>query len=230
MRTGRLAGVGYGRGRHGRCRLFRPHRWPLGLLGLATLIALAVAVAAAANPNIVSNGKFDSDTAGWSTDGGTIAWDADDANGDPASGSLRLMNDLPYPYDNTAYAVQCVDIAAPGTNFELRGQIRVPAGQDRLLAAFLWAIAYPEPACGGVSLAQSWITVDTNIPAWTTFSDTGEMQPGSRSVKVILAVTKRAPGPGETATDPVIAYFDSVFFGEAAEQTWVVWLPLIARD
>ena len=35
---------------------------------------------------------------------------------------------------------------------------------------------------------------------------------GAQSVRINLAVTKAAPGPGENAADPVVGYFDDIEF------------------
>ena len=96
--------------------------------------------------NLLVNGDFDSNRAGWLPTVGSFdpAFDWLDA---PDSGSLRIDNDSPNPQSGTGPR-QCVAIV-PGGEYDLRAWIRVPPDQGVVGAASARVVWYDgsEPPC-----------------------------------------------------------------------------------
>jgi hypothetical protein len=68
----------------------------------------------AANPNLVVNGGFREDLAGWSFVDPAVSWDAADAAANPSSGSLEVNEPLGTVLDEISAARQCVVLPTPG--------------------------------------------------------------------------------------------------------------------
>jgi hypothetical protein len=99
------------------------------------ILASGLLFAASAVPaqNLVVNGGFDANTAGWQLDGfGTLAWSPLDAGGQPASGSAQLTNTNANTGNGTLLA-HCVEVT-PGTLLQLGVKVRVPSGVGQTLS------------------------------------------------------------------------------------------------
>lgn len=98
------------------------------------LFALAAALWAGASgaQNLVVNGGFDANTAGWQLDGvGTLSWSSLDAQGHPGSGSMLLVNGNAGPGFGTAVR-QCVSVQ-PGTRYAISAKALVRSGPGQSL-------------------------------------------------------------------------------------------------
>ena len=113
---------------------------------------LLLAATSSAAQNLLPNPDFDSDISGWSgpicSDALATSWSADDASGNPASGSWRVRNTA--PTDNGAYSVcyHCLNVSGPAT-YHLSGKARVPGGQARQLIPAIILSRYPGANCQG---------------------------------------------------------------------------------
>lgn len=88
-------------------------------------LAAALWAGAPSAQNLVVNGGFDANTAGWQLDGaGQISWSPQDAQGQPASGSLLLVNGSPATGFGTNVR-QCIPVQ-PGARYALSARALVP--------------------------------------------------------------------------------------------------------
>lgn len=124
--------------------------------GLALALGTALACTAAAPARaaeLVTDGGFDDPAlTAWELqiyDTSTIDWVADDATGDPGSGSLRLRKKVG-ENPNSLRAVQCFDIV-PDSQIDLSARVRVPTqtAEGTPYLDFEW---WSDPGCGGTYL------------------------------------------------------------------------------
>jgi hypothetical protein len=96
---------------------------------LKTVLAaglLVMAVIPAGAQELLTNGGFTTDLAGWT---GSGSWDSNDYLGSPGSGSATYI--CQDPGTVTYYIVrQCVDLASLGEVYMLSGYFYIPAGQS----------------------------------------------------------------------------------------------------
>ena len=150
----------------------RPASAPFRPLALALLIGLAALPAAA--QNLLPNGTFDHDIAGWSLFAESLSpsWSPLDADGSPSSGSLRVIDDFPANDGTYSSAAQCVP-AVPGTSYRARGRFLYPEGQPNPGAAALGIYFSDGPNCSGSILLQVDEGADLPPGAWVSL-DTGD--------------------------------------------------------
>jgi hypothetical protein len=182
---------------------FPAARWLLlGLLGAA---------APGYGQNVVVNGDFDANVAGWSFDGrGTVAWDPLDSAGSPTSGSGRITSAQP-PANAGAGASQCIPFALTGP-FELGARIRFPSGQDRSGFTVVGVALFENATCTGRSSAGANVgTVrSSTTDTWVTkFATNFAPVPATQSILMRLYVYKAEPGGTLTVQ------FDHAVFGPA---------------
>ena len=151
---------------------------------------------------VVDGGFDDPLLATWSLeifDSSTIAWTADDASGDPASGSLRLRKKLG-ENPNSVRATQCLELPRPGS-LRLCAQLRVPAPSvDHV--PFVDLAFFADPGCIRTTSTGLFTRNVTGLPAdlWSSFGPFDIPIPkGTRSAVLFLGVVATIePGaPGE---------------------------------
>jgi hypothetical protein len=159
--------------------------------------------------DLVVNGHFNGDINGWTMIGvGTQAWDPLDWQGNPLSGSIRIVNTRAAA-NQFAGSGQCIPLSPSGT-YEFGTHVRFPSGQVDTgfgTAAVAW---YDNPTCTAPALSVSNSPlIPTGITdTWVESSTAGVMAPpGTVAVGV---------GPGTIKTQPsgaLAALFDRVHFG-----------------
>lgn len=160
--------------------------------------------------NLVVNGSFDVDLDHWSVNEKepmSHEWVADDAAGDPASGSILIGN--LHPAANNAVVVEQCLPAIAGHQYQLGGRVRVPSGDgqsltDRAVLALRWK---SDRECtihngGTVTFGQSPNAFDTWI---TAGPHTVEARAGSQGVAVRLLLNRMEDG------NTFFAQFDDVY-------------------
>lgn len=167
----------------------------------------ALLAADLAAQNLVANGRFDRDVAGWQADAfATIAFVAEDAGGSPASGSALVRNVSPGP-SNGAGVQQC--IAGPaireGTTYSWGGAVRNPAGQGRTGRAFVGLRWYASADCTGTPGSQPRNST-TTVGTWVRLAATSTAPAGTRSVEFVAFPSKVEAG------GQLDVLFDDLFF------------------
>jgi len=163
------------------------------------LAALVLGARIAPAENLVTNGDFDSSIDGW--DPGTVAsFLAEDWQGDPSSGSLRIVNDLAEA--SSVQASQCV--ALTGTDplifsGALRGALTGDTTTGRVRIGVSWRTAAD---CDVSSVVGSYlfaVTVDAPVDWTVAASDPATPPEGAVAADVQLIATKTAAGGSLTA-------------------------------
>jgi hypothetical protein len=177
---------------------------------LALFFASAVSVRAAAQQNLLTNGGFASDIAGWSQGGGaTYAWSALDANGSTTSGSASVTSTFPLGNVSTGL-YQCLAVS-PGQSYFLSSRARLPAGQASNGYVFTALTFNSEPGCNSASYLNAGTlsltgptTADGPFDTWRTVAASTVAPPGSRSAIVTIEIVKAEAGGS------LQAFFDDV--------------------
>jgi hypothetical protein len=157
--------------------------------------------------NLLTNPSFNSDVAGWSaTNGGSLAWNAADADGLAGSGSLQLTNaggDASW----LATAEQCVP-AVGGTAYSAEVTTFIPAGQARTGTSVVQWLTYSAPGCNPATLINSGMFGGVSAPdLWVAMPHTIDTPAGTRSVMFRPGTIKAEAGGS------LVARYDKAFFG-----------------
>jgi hypothetical protein len=175
---------------------------------LSSLIALSALPAGVGAANLLVNPGFDTDLRGWRNDFNRAgAWVAEDANGNPSSGAIRVTHEDTGNNGYRSVRSQCLSMPA-GRQLLLRATMRVPAGQPAGTRAAVVLFHYEGDICigNGSVIGQ----VDTDSGSWQTVSANATTPPGTRSLFVSISVRK-ATG----VTEPASALIDDVFLGHS---------------
>jgi hypothetical protein len=166
------------------------------------LLLLALATAPALAQNLLVNPGFDRDLGGWTprTDVGSdviggeasVVWDAQDAAGNAASGSVALRA-KPDSRSTTAAAGQCV--AIPSHQVLVTFGARFLTRSERLSVVTTTLRFFAAPGCSGAALSDvrapslpSSITTGSNSGgAWVSAASEALSPPGSASVLLELS-------------------------------------------
>lgn len=164
-------------------------------------LALSVAHAAAASPNLVVNGDFDHDLAAWVRVGSVAnsLWVPDDAEGDPGSGSLWART-REFSGGLEVVRRQCVPLDVPSRFYAIGARLRRDTESTFGGDVFAGFIFFDAKACMGELLAIGEIT--TGALDWGHEVQgivIRDVEPAPKSVEVILGVSKDAQGEGEVA-------------------------------
>lgn len=157
--------------------------------------------------NLLANGQFDVDLAGWSTgsgiDGGSTAWSG--SEGAPESGSLQVVH--PGGCKCLVYADSCVAVA-PGGLYQLSYAIRnegVAPPFASVVGAFVeWA---SDGACQ-TTFGDQVLDVPTGVPQGAWLMHTADLLAtpvGAQSALVVLGVY-------DASSTPVSVLYDDVEF------------------
>jgi hypothetical protein len=177
-------------------------------LALATLLAGAPA----AGQNLLTNGTFDHDLAGWSIFAETLtpSWSPLDATGSAASGSLRVVNRAETDNFGYASATRCVPVVA-GERYAARGSFHYPAGQPRVGAGAVFIFFMDDATCHGNFITIHADEAELAGGAWRVIGTGGQVAPaGALSASVSFGFRK--VGAGGEAT----FHLDNAHFGPAA--------------
>ena len=179
-------------------------------LGFTVLVVVFLAVPVQAQ-NLLSNGRFDTNTAGWQPLGGAqfgqVAHHPSDANGSGASGSLEATNVIVNVVGSMFSVQQCVNVVA-GTSYTFRAKAFIPSGQVQSGSADLALTRRPGANCTGVPLATTIVATASQLGVWTALAGSVTLPADTASVLVSL-------GSRKTQTDGSFRVrFDDVFFGE----------------
>ena len=180
--------------------LRRPLCW------VATLCLLAMPLLANAQ-NLITNGTFDTNVAGWAYG----VWDGTrDANNDPHSGSNQIV--APYQSDNSGlYSSQCVAVTA-GQNYILSAQVLIPSALTTTTSGYaeLMADWYPDSTCASGNytsrLETSHVVSSDGLDNWHGVGASQTAPPGTHSALIVVFSYAYAPGGQFTAN------FDNIVF------------------
>jgi hypothetical protein len=112
------------------------------------LLAIAILGPSPAHAqDLIANGHFHVDLAGW-TGPGVQAWSPLDWQGDAASGSLHVTNSVPKMFTVVSSMTECLPLSGPGT-YELGAEVHMPS-QGLTGAAWVTVDWYTNAACTGV--------------------------------------------------------------------------------
>jgi hypothetical protein len=192
------------------------------VLVLALVLGLNPVAAPPEKPvsNLVTNGGFASDLAGWkpsesdsNSETGAAAWSRLDAAG--AKGSIELATSG--TADRNAFRVgQCFRIEAGVENLSFGGRIRVPPGQKARGVANLEMERFKAPDCSDDPIPFEGVGGITNADFWSSRREIVAAAE-ARSARLVASVTKfyewRGDDEiGETDDGNLFrAFFDDVF-------------------
>lgn len=159
-----------------------------------------------AEPNLLTNGKFDADLQDWGwlarfpNGNGTATWSSDDANDSPASGSMLLTDDVA---SGPAFQqLQCVNDVEPGGVYDFGAAVRSfsPSNAKPVMAL----VEYDAPDCAGNYPAYQARTITVaQAGTWERRSYTVPVSFDAKSVSVIVAGWARAEGVQQVWIDDV---------------------------
>lgn len=179
------------------------------LFAAASLATLAVAGAAAATPNLVTNGNFNAgvnDWSIWSGVPGSLSWNA-------ADHSLSVTNTSPPTLTTLASAQQCITGIDDGNAYTLTANAFVPSGQKRHGGAHARIYWYAGASCNGAVLSSPFAsTFITSFDSWIQSKDSFVAPAGAKSANILLGVQQYKAGPGEDPAKHFTARWDSVSF------------------
>jgi hypothetical protein len=158
---------------------------------------------------LVQNSQFVSTADHWITAAPatevTYQWNANDARGSGASGSLQVTNSILSAdlRSSTLGVDQCVPVTA-GTTYVIAGQFFIPTGQKDAGADVI-VFFYSDAACQTIITSGGPALVGGS-GAWAQFSSRMVAVAGSRSADVRLDATKLFPDP------PTTVWYDNILF------------------
>jgi len=164
------------------------------ILIIVALAALLPAGALHSQPNLLTNGGFGSNLAGWSLDNSKPSeylaeWNGLDAAGAPGSGSVLLVNSHPSGGTQTTPIVQCVPVVG-GETYELDVQALIPGGQSRTGYFVSFVYWYPVADCLSSAISLAGYSEIHTVGAWTANSTEIIAPPGAQGARVDLALLK----------------------------------------
>ncbi|MEA2572097.1 MAG: hypothetical protein QOI24_4098 [Acidobacteriota bacterium] len=159
----------------------------------------------AADPNLLTNGKFDSNINGWSTlfstGSGDASWSTLDAHGSAVSGSALVRS----TQGSLGYQLlQCVNVL-PNRAYEYGLTSRIAHGQDSAGRVILGVYEYDVADCNKVGY-NYYATSNLNPPldTWTPYSSTFTTSDTAKSLYFVVAA-------GFHRTPPFTINFDDAF-------------------
>lgn len=171
--------------------------WATGVALLATVLAEGATAA-----NLVTNGDFDVDVAGWTLLDSNIQvdWSPLDPADPTTSGSIRVRSvatNLASPG-----AIQCIDLPNDAP-LAAEAAVQVPE-QARDVYALFVAYFYDGDACDGILLDFLFSDPVGEQVGWTSLAWNAATPAGAESVRFYLALMKDADPA------PVYVYFDRI--------------------
>ena len=178
-------------------------------IGFVHVRSALVVVTQAGNPNLVSNGGFDSGTTGWSprfsTGQGSISWGAGTFAPPTAGGANAVL--VTSTESGKSYQLdQCINVTR-NTRYEVGTKVLIPSGQSSGLAGIA-VYEYQVPDCNApLGFVDSFNRRQTNVdsPTGIWVDATILFFTDSRTQSFLLVI-----GVGGTAP-PFSAWFDDVY-------------------
>lgn len=181
--------------------------WPVyALFDRAYLGAAASPLDHAVLANRITNGDFATNLAGWQFDD-DVVFSGDDADGNPASGSLEIRNDDDSPIGDED-ARQCFPIQPGSYDFSARFKLvgTTPPGTANVELRLYSAAGCPD----GAQIDNRVLATGTLRNAWGSVQATGVNLPANvASARLKLETIKTGPGT-------LVGRYDNVVFGDAA--------------
>jgi hypothetical protein len=144
-----------------------------------------------AGGGLATNGEFDHDAAGWTTEYlAMTTWSSNDAASSPSSGSLAVENTNVANLDGntTVAARQCLP-ATSGASYDVSSSVYLASGQGTG-AAGVSLIFYASADCSGPQLSVSIPTPSSATDAWSMVGGTASAPGTAQSMAVRLIVVK----------------------------------------
>jgi hypothetical protein len=184
------------------------NRYKMLLLGVAMAVPMAGAVlASAAGNNLIANGTFDSDVAGW-----------DNYGGNPTLYKQTMQITNTYAGNGSSYysGWYCVKVK-PGAEYVTKGDYWVPNSAPENSGASLQLQFYASNVCRGPNLltggaGKSGGKVPDQRNEWLTFTLKETAPDGAHSARVRASAIKEPNGGSIPQVHAV--YFDNVSFVE----------------
>ncbi len=151
--------------------------------------------------NLIGNGTFDRDFAGWqarTTPNGTSAWSAEDADGAPDSGSAFFTTTHPNDSEFVPLLSRCVPVVA-GESYVLSQDVRFQTGETTRGAAQIVLTWSASPDCRASLFGIGLVTERTGAPSWFTDSQTFAAPAGAVAASIQLGMDKDEAGGSLTA-------------------------------
>ena len=160
--------------------------------------------------NLVTNGDFANNVAGWAAGVIPVTWDGtSDYQDDPFSGSALILNNaLSVTY---AVANQCVDSVVAGEAYRLSAWLRVPPGQTGSGYATVSISWYNQPGCGGSWLSETSTSGISSSNGWTDLPAAVGQAPATAQSALVYLTCYKLTSDGELQ-----ASFDHVVFSPNA--------------
>lgn len=188
------------------------------LTNLVLPLAL-VAAAASADTNPDSHGFHDG-LDGWTVIGvGTVSWSAEDAAGNPLSGSVELRDDNPDEDATRMGLERCIVLTGVGSPLAVSAKALVRAEGEPHVEARIRYREFLDPTCRVESGFERLQTINRNDPDWLHFEDVyTPVHPRTLAVKVGLGIARAAgAGPGG------VVMFDDLKLGSTVQLTrWTI--------
>jgi hypothetical protein len=171
-------------------------------------VIITITQAAPEIRNLLVNGTFDRDIAGWSplfsTGSGSGTWSALDAHDSLASGSARVQS----TQGGLGYQLlQCVNVL-PNRTYEYGLTSRIASGQDPAGRVILGVYEYDVADCNKVGYNFSApSTINPGLNTWTPFASVFRTSDSAKSIYFVVAA-------GFHKTPPFAINFDDAFFRE----------------
>ncbi len=187
------------------------------LLGLLLCALFTLVEPVRSEGPVVVNDTFDSNVGGWTlTDpANELAWDARDANGDPHSGSARIVNRAPMPpgeYTATASLTRCVDLEpAAGSRMVFSSALHVPGSQKRSGYTSVNLAWFAGNGCDGERLGRDSRSVDGAAGKWERRFILSTVPDAARSAELRIDAVKVSANSAHDPSAPFELLVDDVF-------------------
>lgn len=165
-----------------------------GLAVAALFLCLAGAPARA--DELVTNGSFDLDLAGWQVFTDTnrdVAWSPLDAAGSGSSGSAELSNTHASGGIIVTPLIQCVPVQA-AASYRVTGEIKIQGGQARTGQGWLTLAWFPNDDCFGTAPSADVVTKVSTPGSWFSVNTEVTAPAGTVAVALWPGVVKGEPG------------------------------------
>lgn len=161
-------------------------------------------------PNLLANGTFNTDTAGWlnhfSVGTGSARWATDQA-ASIASGTPQGVAELRSTAARSGYQLhQCIAVR-PNTRYDLGARIMIPSGQDSTVSTTLSVFPYSSSDCSGGYIESSIVSYAPQRDSWLSVARTITTSGAAQSMVFTFSV-------GGGNAPPYTAYFDDVYLRE----------------
>lgn len=158
--------------------------------------AMLLGTPPASAQNLLANGDFATDLAGWENGAAFIAseWSSADAQGELDSGSALVTNTSPSGGGGGNGIRRCVAIE-PGATYSLSGCVFIPFGQASTGHGTLQPQFFSELGCTGSVVGVGGTDFVTAVNTWDCRENPAVMAPfEARSARIIAFVSKTQAG------------------------------------